>query len=1060
VLRARLAAATAAVTVVAVTGGIAQAADHADRPAPVRHARARHVSSSGLVLKWTNPAADSFRRTVIRMRPGRSAPAGPLRGSAVASVGKTHHSVAVHSLLANTRYTFALFAMDDRGRYSRAAIVRTTTTPAAVRDLQAYLAGKAISLDWTNPPAKSFARVVGRYRKGAGAPTTHTGRQLALGSAKAHSVMLHHLAVDTTYSVSLWTVGADGRRAAPATMSFTTSDRGGVPTGTYRGTVTDIAGDPLRGVAVAVADFIDSGSETTTTDAAGKFDLILPVGEYIVQLDASQATGGSSDSTGYEGDERLVHVVASGSPQADIVLRTGAALTGRVTDTTGHPLAGVRAYLAPVSPYVYPDTGNGGLFVSFVTGPLASATTAADGTYTLRGAPNAALQVCFARSNATLGAFGVATTCTDQTFDPRPGSTTAVADEHMETSPIGAVAGTVSNAAGQGVAGADVEVSGSDSDYGVVQTDSTGHYEIDGIALGSYHVCEQGFTQPATAPTGYLGTCAAGKAAVRAGKVTTVNLRLPDGAAVTGRVTASSGRPLTGVGVRAFRLNRFGGDQLGYATSDAHGHYLIKGLPRAAYRICFDPTAATNDTNRTGSAGACYHGRVAVRPGVIRTGIDQRLSVGGAVAGVVTDADGSPHRLADVSVETAHFGADDAVYTDVPTDKHGRYRVAGLGSGAYRVCVDLLDEAGPQREYCHPGNVRVTAGRTVRVNERLPALSSVSVTVRDSDGNPVAGVDLAVLKRCARDPRFECDHVASFDPGTPVNVAASDVTGRSGAIDFRQLKPGKYTVCAFAYYGTTSASGSPTTGYADKCDSTSLDITAVAGETRTRTMTLPDGGAVTGRVTDADGHPLRGVAVHVSNSAADDFHGGFDGLGLDGGPEANAITGSEGTYTVRSVAIGEQTVCVDASQAKGGTSAAGYLDQCHGGPAGTGTGGTPVSVSADTATSVPDLMLTGAAGIAGSVSSDNGGRVKFTEVIAFNASDKVAADVLPGSHGKYKITGLIPGSYRVCYDSGAQAKCYDNVPWNGHNKPAANATLVSTTAGAITKGIDATLHTP
>jgi protocatechuate 3,4-dioxygenase beta subunit len=1060
VLRSRLAAVIAAVTVVALTGGIAQATDRTDRPAPVRHAHARHVSSSRLVLKWTNPAADSFRRTVIRMRPGRSAPAGPEGGSAVASVGKTHDSLAVHSLLANTTYTFALFAMDDSARYSRAAIVRATTKPAAVRDVQAYLAGKAIILDWTNPPAKSFARIVGRYQRGAAAPTMRTGRRLALGSAKAHSVTLHHLAVDTTYSVSLWTVGADGQRAAPATMSFTTSDRGGVPTGTYRGTVTDSAGDPLQGVAVALGDFLGGGSETTTTDAAGKFDLTLPVGEYIVEFDASQATGGSSDSTGYQGDERLVHVVGSSSPHADIVLRTGAALAGRVTDTTGNPLAGVRAYLAPVSPYVYPDTGNGGIFVSFAIGPLASTMTSADGTYTLRGAPDAALQVCFARGSATLDAFGEAITCTDQSFDPRRGSTTAVADEHMETSPIGAIAGTVTNAAGQGVAGVAVEVSGSESGLGFVQTDSAGHYEIDGIAPGSYQVCDYGFTQPATAPTGYLDTCAAGKATVHAGKVTTVNLRVRDGAAVMGKVTASSGRPLAGVGVSAFRLNRFGGDQLGYATSDAHGHYLIKGLPRAAYRICFDPTADTSDPNRTGSAGACYHGRVAVRPGAIRTGIDQRLSVGGAVAGVVTNADGTPHQLADVSVESARFGGDDTVYTDVPTDKHGHYRVTGLGSGAYRVCVLLLDEAGPQREYCHPGTVRVTAGRTARVNERLPALSSVNVMVHDSDGTPVPGVDLAVLKRCTRDPRFECDHVASFDPRTPVSVAASAVTGRSGAIDFRQLKPGKYTVCAFAYYGTTSANGSPPAGYADKCDSTSLNITTVAGKTRTRTMTLPHGGAVTGRVTDADGHPLRGVIVHVSNSAADDFHGEFDDLGLEGGPGASSVTGSDGTYTVRSVAVGEQTVCVDASQAKGGTSAAGYLDQCHGGTAGTGTGGTPVSVSADTATSVSDLMLTGAAGIAGTVTSDNGGRVKFTEVIAFDASDKVAADVLPSSHGKYKIIGLIPGSYRVCFDSGAQAKCYDNVRWNAHNTPPANATPVSTTAGAITKGIDATLHTP
>ena len=123
-------------------------------------------------------------------------------------------------------------------------------------------------------------------------------------------------------------------------------------------------------------------------------------------------------------------------------------------------------------------------------------------------------------------------------------------------------------------------------------------------------------------------------------------------------------------------------------------------------------------------------------------------------------------------------------------------------------------------------------------------------------------------------------------------------------------------------------------------------------------QTLSPGGAVSGRVTDQSGHPLADVGVHVSHSAADDY---VDGLGASNdlrGPQADAVTAADGTYTIRSVAAGSQTVCFSAAGAHGGTSSGGYLDQCVGGaPGSTTDDGTPVTVTAGATTTGIDADL-------------------------------------------------------------------------------------------------------
>ena len=109
------------------------------------------------------------------------------------------------------------------------------------------------------------------------------------------------------------------------------------------------------------------------------------------------ASGGNADATGYVATAENVQLDPGQHLIRNAKLRPGAALTVRVTDRAGRPLAGAAPYLEPVAPYVQTDTGSGGGGVSY----LIEDRTGPDGTFTFRGLPSDAVFVCFS-------AYGVA----------------------------------------------------------------------------------------------------------------------------------------------------------------------------------------------------------------------------------------------------------------------------------------------------------------------------------------------------------------------------------------------------------------------------------------------------------------------------------------------------------------------------------------------------------------------------------------------------------------------------------------------------------------------------
>jgi protocatechuate 3,4-dioxygenase beta subunit len=1073
-----------------VFGGAAPAAFAASTGAPraVGHVKGASTSSTSALLSWTNPSSASFRSTLVRYAKGTTAPASPTKGTSAGLVSKTHHSLTIGKLSSGVRYSFALFATDGHGHYAHRVPVGVTIAPGPVSGVAAFDHGSYTSVDWTNPKTPSFDALTIRYAKGSTAPSSPTrGSAVPVAWGRKTTARLPHLAADTTYTVAVWAHDYAKRYATVATTTFTTRATATTPAAKITGTATDSHHAPLAGVFVELSGDYSDVQASTTTGSDGTYSLTVPPGSYYVGFDGEGATGGDSDATGYVGDSQDVQATSGHTTTGvDATLTPGGVITGRVTDAAGDPLAGVLPYLKPVLAYVQVDSSF--LFgYSFDTGH--PHVTAADGTFTLKGVYPAAVRTCLDPSSFDPSSSGVTggsddsagyvQRCAQTSVLVPAGQSVAVPDIALESAAAGVVAGTVTNASGHPVANALVEInptSQASDGGGFAVTSEDGTYRAGGVVAGSYNVCVDTYGETLAAnDVGDALTCLPHAIAVHTGATTTADVRLTRGGAVAGKLTGKGGVPLVGVMVDLSSGDSEGDGAGGEAVTDSHGHFVLKGLAAGSYTACFDASSATGAGLTTGASSSCYrnNAKIQVKAGVTRLGIDAQLGAGGAITGTVKDDLGNP--LSDVSVSASSTSDYDNLAGGFgTTDAQGRYSITGLPTGSYDVCFYPGDPTALQSASCYGAatqddqgtKVTVHAGSTTsHIDAALSTGGSITVTVHDQDGNPIAGVNATALSTCDLDEEGDCGTQPLFSATKATAVDASDVTDSDGAVTLSSLAPGNYAVCLFAYFGATGVDNSAT-GYADACHGGStFDVSVTAHHTTDVTQTLAPGGEVTGTITDAGGQPLAGVRVDVSDSGANDFDNGFDN-GFDGLPDEFAdpntldpevLTGADGTYRVHGVTPGARTVCVEASAAAGPT---GYLDQCVGGqPGGTdGTDGTTITVTAGATTSGVDLALTAGAAISGKITDTAGHVLADSEAGVFTPAGDLVGQTEAAGNGTYAIDRVPAGSYVVCfYAYGYVNQCYKGVDWKTEDLPTGTTKVVAV-IGSTTSGINAKLR--
>ncbi len=245
---------------------------------------------------------------------------------------------------------------------------------------------------------------------------------------------------------------------------------------------------------------------------------------------------------------------------------------------------------------------------------------------------------------------------------------------------------------------------------------------------------------------------------VEAGKNVTVDLRLPRGGVITGRIVDEDGEPVVGATVQAERKQEGPPRSAawifslhGSATTDDRGIYRIYGLASGQYYV----SARVRETRAVqASSGVTsfvpHEGAVTYYPGVSSrqhavevevvegaetTGIDFKIvpeKERGIVFGVVRKREtGEP--VPGVII-IAYSSERPSIDARAATDGHGQYELKGLASGTYRIQVMssmLLED----EDYAQPPTQEVTVeNEPVEVNFELERAAEISGRIITEDG--------------------------------------------------------------------------------------------------------------------------------------------------------------------------------------------------------------------------------------------------------------------------------------------------------------------------------------
>jgi hypothetical protein len=518
-----------------------------------------------------------------------------------------------------------------------------------------------------------------------------------------------------------------------------------------------------------------------------------------------------------------------------------------------------------------------------------------------------------------------------------------------------------------------------------------------------------------------------------ASTVSALTLTTNDRTGIRGVLTDKQGHPIAGVSVQVSAID--GGEYAGQATTGADGSYRVTNIQPGTYAVCFQTTSQTKGPSPTGYLNGCYRQQplggvnttgtpITVTAGKTVNGINDYLSVAGAISGRVTDPSGAGIGNVRVYIASPWYA-----YYRTTSSADGRYTITGLPADSYQICFDAGHATGAASTgylsecydnlpaWWHGGtDITVRLGHTTSgINAILVAGGAVTGTVTDPAGNPVAGVSAFLRPSGDQDP------------------SATDAQGVYRIIG---IDPGTYTVCINGWTDVPSATAPY--GYTTNCGP---DFEVVAGQTGTQNRTLQPAGAIGGSVSGPDGSPVTGVWTTVYNAA--------------GEVVSDTTSDESGNWQITGISAGQYTVCYDPTFSSGGFRRGCYDRQPYG-----ATTGTPVTVTGGQLATVTAVLVPGAV-IRGTVTDSDGRPVASVGVTAMSLADGMSYYAGTNEDGKYTLAGLEAGSYAVCFDAtfasgpsglGYSSECYDNQPSVDTADPVVVGDLGSVTADAVLVG--------
>jgi phage gp45-like len=713
-------------------------------------------------LKWTDPDTD-LAHVMIRRAVGSQPPLSASEGTVVALLSKRATSFTDRHLAPGTTYSYAIYTVDRQQNLSTPSILTASTLAAddhtGLRGVLTDQAGRPISgasaevreVGTGNWAGLATTATDGSYRVTNLQPGIYTVCFEATSQTSGPSPTGY---LDDCYRQQPFGYGDSGTPVTVVAGKMTNGIKDYLRVaGAISGRITDPSGGGIGNVYVYVtnppAPYYFSANSATD----GSYTLTgMPAGSYQICFVAYSATG--ANKAGYlsecydnqpwdsgSGSTPIPVVLGQTTRGINAVLGLGGAITGTVTDPAGNPVQDVFITLIP-------DAG------------FASATTDAQGKYTLTGVAPGIYTMCFDGTFAEWGtaAYGYTSDCLDgrPSFELSAGQT--VSGQNTTLQLAGAIGGSVTGTNGP-VPGVWVNVlDASGAQLNGTVTDENGNWQLQGFPPGTYTVCYD----PSFTSGGYRRSCYDGQpdgtntgtaVTITGGQLTTVNASLQLGPAISGAVTDNAGTPLSGVEVTAASLD---GADFYFATTAQDGNYTIGGVNPGSYNVCFNASPAQGPA-AGGYISECYDDQpwfgtpdpvVVGDSGTVQ--VNAQLATGSAITGMVTDPNGAG--LADVQV-TATSITYQTTYGSTRTD--GSYTMPGLVAGDYTVCFHSYATSPPTgyvnqcwqnqqfpaaRTPVHVGDGSVTSG----IDARFSIGGEVIGTVTDITGAPVSGVEVPV----------------------------------------------------------------------------------------------------------------------------------------------------------------------------------------------------------------------------------------------------------------------------------------------------------------------------
>jgi len=593
--------------------------------------------------------------------------------------------------------------------------------------------------------------------------------------------------------------------------------------------------------------------------------------------------------------------------------------------------------------------------------------------------------------------------------------------------PLGEIAGRVLNSVGGAVEKAVVYLySETDASwnglYELVATNTSGNYKI-AYVPGNYKLQFNFLENIVPSPELYSlpewyndSQNHAGATVVPITLGTTNNVLdgvLPDGTAISGRVTIAGGAPATPVTARAYESPTLSRS----ATTDGAGNYIIKRIPMSvtSRTVYFVPGGTCNGlpewfNDKPDQASA---NPVSILPRVTTAGIDAVLAAGGIISGRVTNTSGAGIDKIYVSARNASNVTVKSLYTDAA----GYYSLPGLPTGSYRIYFSpssnyyYIGEWYDNKTNSNDANaISITAGSQISgINAVLSSAGAIGGQVTNSSSAGIYNVNVRVYNLSN-------------------SQVASASSNSSGNYTVPGIPPGTYRV----YFDTASAGNYVSEWYHNgSIFSAGLDVSVNIDATTPVSEQLDGGGIISGTVTNPTGGGIQNVNVSVRNSSNSTVK--------------SVTTNAGGVYAAQGLPEGSYYIYFDTYNAGN------YVSEWNLNRATFNTAD-PVTVTVG-GTTTCDAQLAVGGTISGTVTNGTTG-IADVNVSVQDSSISYYQTFKTDASGNYAANRLPTGNFKIWFDTSLTGYYVDE--WY-NNKTSSNADVIAVTAGNTYAGYNAVL---